>query len=72
MEVYDLRSQRLHQNSRLSLLSMRSVGREFVVVKCRRSIQHSIDGLTLRRRFELILMPFLIPSMRKILIKYSG
>jgi hypothetical protein len=55
MEVYDLRSQRLRQRIRkdcLSCLCGSDVGREFVVVRGVSNPFHSIDGLTLRHRFE--------------------
>lgn len=55
MEVYDLRSQRLRPKFEkiVSPVYARSdVGREFVVVRGVSNPFHSIDGLTLRHRFE--------------------
>ena len=56
MEVYDLRSQRLRPKEFEKIVSpvyaRSDVGREFVVVRGVSNPFHSIDGLTLRHRFE--------------------
>ncbi|MBS0866815.1 hypothetical protein JK156_02215 [Enterobacter ludwigii] len=56
MEVYDLRSQRLHPKEFEKIVSpvyaRGDVGREFVVVRGASNPFHTIDGLTLRHRFE--------------------
>ncbi|MFP9432609.1 hypothetical protein ACJ9N4_20320 [Enterobacter sp. LM3] len=56
MEVYDLRSQRLHPKEFEKIVSpvyaRSDVGREFIVVRGTANPFHSIDGLMLRHRFE--------------------
>lgn len=56
MEVYDLRNQRLHPKEFEKIVSpvyaRSDVGREFVVVRGVSNPFHSIEGLTLRHRYE--------------------